>query len=279
MGQAMNEQQNGFSRRSLAKGAAWTVPAVALAGAAPAMAASQDTYAGGVCQIFYGGGTVSQQNTQVFLGITSTAATIPKGTVVTWTVTLDGSTGYVKPSYMQVPNVNYTTSGGWTLSTSPATGTNIASGGSFTVTWTATADVEASALACGNEVQNGGLPALEWPDSGRPALGTGVTVTVASGGSAPAGGGTVNPKSLKWQVPRRISNSGGISSAPTRYISSSDGCYPITRYSYIAGNTAAQGTNGSSCGAGGNNSSTLYPDGTCRKVNITSGQASVPSTC
>lgn len=56
-------------------------------------------------------------------------------------------------------------------------------------------------------------------------------------------------------------------------------CYPTVRWAFKSGNIASYGTNGASCGDGGNNSSTIYPNGTCRMVRIPSGQANIPSVC
>lgn len=269
-----------LSRRSVAKGAAWAVPAVAVASAAPALAASTPVTVGGtVCKIFSGNGTQTTQNEQVFLGIVATGTVIPKGTVITWTFRGDLSSTYPDGAsgVLDAPNLSYTPSANWTLTSSSPAGTTLASGkgsASFVVTWTAVNDVASADVAC--------IMSANWPGTAGqndPQLSPGATLTVTS---TTAGPSNVNgqPASLSWQTPRRNSTS-ARSNHPRRYLSKSgtSQCYPVTQYGSQGGATGAQSTNGSQCGDGLNNSSTIYPDGTCAFVKISGGQAAVPEKC
>lgn len=87
---------NQVSRRTVAKGAAWSVPAVTLAGAAPAMAASAVANVGGfICEIHNGTGNINNEGTYtVNLGFSSTTGTVPKGTVLTYTFSVTKGTAY-----------------------------------------------------------------------------------------------------------------------------------------------------------------------------------------
>ncbi|MFZ2503371.1 MAG: hypothetical protein WAW88_11935, partial [Nocardioides sp.] len=85
-----SETSGGMTRRSLARGAAWTLPVVAMAAPAPAFAASPPKITGTVCALFYGSGTINLQVHTITLGLTSDTGTIPAGTVMTWTVTQSG---------------------------------------------------------------------------------------------------------------------------------------------------------------------------------------------
>lgn len=289
------------SRRTVAKGVAWSVPAVAAAQAVPSFAASgnreSNAVGGSVCEIFYGGGSQSTQRMSVYLMIdytkisTGTATSpqvIPAGTTVTWNVTMDASTSYsAVAKYTQVPNVNYSKKSDWKLTVNPKSGTNTSS---FTVTWTANQDVNPSAFKCNcnDGAQNEQLPALIWPDSGGPQISPGVTVTVSSTSSVPAKkdssgnivDGATQTSSLSWKVPRRRSTSKAVDYA-TVYLSKSgqQTKWPSTKYAHVSGSTASMGTAGSTCKeSGGNNSSTIFPDGTCSMVQINSGNAFLPSS-
>lgn len=257
-----------LTRRSVAKGAAWSIPAVAVAGAAPAMAGSGTVVSGTICHMFYGGGDVNHQTMDVTLGIPSSTATIPQGTVVTWTFAMNGSTAWktvesgTTPAYTQVPTTNYSENGRWSLATTPGTG---AQASSFTVTWTALTNVAASEVACAAK--------LIWNDTYL--IDSGVTVTMTSMVSGTGASGA--DAGLSWRVPRRGSTSTRASKA-MKFISKAgaDQKFPAVQYSFIAGNVAAMGTNGTTCAeSGGNNSSTIYPDNSCAMVRITSGQATV----
>lgn len=248
-------EQRQISRRSIAKGVAWAAPTAVIATAIPAYAVSPKV-TGNVCEIFYGGGNNSVQTTNVYFSIDAPNG-IPAGTVLTWTVTTD------RP--VSVPSLSYSQNNGWTLSTSPSTGTAVSS---FTVTFRANRDL--SAIGCG--------PYMFWDGSGSggtASISTGTRISVASTTSGTATG---DNSSLTWTIPKRNSTSMSLPTA-MRYISSSTGCYPPVQYAFKSGNTAAYGTNGAFCGDGGNNSSTLYPNGACASVRITSGQATIPSRC
>lgn len=68
-----------LSRRTLTKGVAWSVPAVTMASAAPAFAASPNpgAKAGGTCWVYNGNGTVNVQEHEVRLYANYAAAGVP----------------------------------------------------------------------------------------------------------------------------------------------------------------------------------------------------------
>lgn len=257
------------SRRSVAKGAAWAVPALTVgAPAAYAAVSGSTTVTGSVCGITYDDGTESQQNMRVYLGVDTSTGIIPAGTTLTWTVNTSGGTA----ANNEVPTTNWSAGSTWTLTTSPAAGT-VAS--SYTVTMTFASDLKVAdsgpASWCAAELLYTDVYSIS------PRTQIAVTSNAATG----SGVGSSTSSSLTWVVPKRNSTSNPSTGAPvaTRYVSKTQGCYPSTTYIYKSGNVAARGTNGSTCGDGGNNSSTIYPDGTCRKVNITGGQATIPAVC
>ncbi|MDO5644504.1 MAG: hypothetical protein Q4G21_02260 [Dermabacter sp.] len=248
-------EQRQISRRSIAKGVAWAAPTAVIATAIPAYAVSPKV-TGTVCQIFYGGGTVNVQTTNVHLDIVAPNG-VPAGTVLTWTVTTDKAVG--------VPGLSTSGNNGWTLTTNLPKGTSTTS---FTVTFRALQDT--GTLNCG--------PFMVWDGSGSAgssSIPVGTRITVASTTSGTATG---DNSSLTWTIPKRASTS---IAGPTamRFVSSSTSCYPPVRYAFMAGNTASYGTNARGCGDNANNSSTIYPNNACASVMIPSGQATIPSRC
>lgn len=255
------------SRRTVAKGAAWSVPVVTMGAMAPALAASQTpTVSGSICSMTYGGASLNDQVHYVYPGVTTSTGVIPVGTTLTWTIRVQGAF----QSY--VPNKATSSGGEWTMTMNPDSNTGLGSDGTFTVTLrfdkqqTVTAD------------QQYCVGSIAWTDAQyplRPSATISITSNAPTGPVNSGGMGT-----LVYQVPQRHSTETSSTRA-MRYLSLSgtQKCYPSVRYIFKAGQTAGQGTNGSSCGDARNNSSTIYPDGTCRKVNITSGQADVPQVC
>lgn len=240
-----------LSRRTLAKGAAWSVPVIAVSAPAWAAAASRTVVGASICSLFYGSTTsVNYEVHSIYLGVTATDNLIPAGTTFTWTVTMSGSGN-------EVPTLNYSQNNSWTLSTSPAPG-DVAS--SFTVTLRTNTAVSASSINC--------APALVWNDiySIKPAT----TVTISTKVTGTNLGGTT-PSTLSYTVAKRTLT--GINETGRRahiYLSKSGGqtCYPTIRYTL---NAASQKN---SCGASGsiNSTSTIYPDGSCAQIVSTAAQ-------
>lgn len=115
-----NMGNQGVSRRSLAAGAAWAVPAIAIASAAPAMALSAGVQ-GSICRLFYGDGTINTQTHSMYLGVTTTNGIIPKDTVISWTVCVTGG-GSGTGGTNEYPTTNYSANGSWTLTLSGTSG-------------------------------------------------------------------------------------------------------------------------------------------------------------
>lgn len=216
----MNEStsRTNVSRRTIAKGAAWAVPAIAVASAAPAYAASRPTVvAASVCSLFYGSGTVNYQTHTINLGVTSSTGVIPAGTTLTWTVSMSGSDN-------EVPTTNYSQNNIWTLSLSQASG---AVATSFTATLTFNQDYTlpdgANSTWC--------APGLVWTNiySIRPAT----TVSVSTSGTV-GDSGSLNPGQLTYDVAKRYDSS---SSNPIPHIyttkSGSQACWPSIQYSRV----------------------------------------------
>lgn len=83
--------------------------------------------------------------------------------------------------------------------------------------------------------------------------------------------------SLSWVVPQRYAGTGSPNTA-MQYLSKSgtQTCYPETRYSYFSRSCSSWTT----CGNGGNDTSTIYPGGTCQKLTLTTGtQSSIAAVC
>ena len=217
----------GVSRRSVAIGAAWAVPAVAFAGAAPAFAASRRTVTGTICRLFYGSGTINYQVHSVYLGVTSSDGIIPAGTVLTWTFTVSGG-GSGTGGNNLIPTTNYSANGSWTMTLSQATGTAIT--GTFTATLTFNADYNTGAGPGGTWC----APALVWTDiyTIRP----GASLSVTSTGSLPTNKGTFTGGSLSYTVARRHPTSINTSGRTPHVNVSKSGaqaCYPEIQWSRL----------------------------------------------
>lgn len=236
-------------RRTLAKGAMWAVPAVALAVPAPAYAASTDAYAPTVCRLYYpDSSTVNHQVLHVFLGVSSTSTIVPKGTEFKWTVAMTGNANN------EVPSSNYSKDGRWSLSLSPDTNTVTSM---FTVSLKVLADgVTQSELNCN--------PSLVWTNLYTIGPGSRVNIqgqATTSGSSQGKGGSS----SLVFDVAKRYPTgiNDGAGRRPHRYVSKSgaQSCYPQITYKMTTVSRDSL-----TCGNDQNDTSTIYPDGTCVKI-------------
>lgn len=235
-----------LSRRTLAKGAAWSVPVIAASAVAPAYAASRTIVGGTVCDLFYSTGTNSNQTHSVYLGVTSNDGTIPQGTTFTWTVNMSGG------NYTQLPSTSYSRVDAWSLSLSPSSSSGNLS--SFEVTLTVNSDTTPEAIGCG--------PALVWTDSYLISPGATISISSTATGSNIASG---TASSLSYVVAKRYpSGANDTGRTAHRYLSKSGGqtCYPPIRY------TLNSSTQFSDCRASGaiNSTSTIYPDGSCAQI-------------
>lgn len=170
--------------------------------------------------------------------------------------------------YRMVPVTNYSQNGLWNFTVSPKSSTQT---GSFTATFVANTDVNLADVACGLQVI--------W-DASAYVISGGTKITVSSTSS----GSSVNStsSSLAYTVARRHSTSAADNTA--HFYTSKSGaqtCYPAIQYSFFSPYQASTGTGSSVCAAArGNNSSTIYPDGTCDKVVLRSGeQGTVSQKC
>lgn len=238
-------QDKKISRRTLAKGAAWAIPAVTVVGAVPAFAASGGpTVSGSICRLFYGDGTINYQTHSIYLGITTSTGIIPAGTTISWTIAVSGG-GAGTGGTNEVPTTNYSANGSWTLSLDQTSGNAIV-GGMFTVTIHFNTDYTTGAGPGGTWCN----AALVWTDiySLRP----GASISVSS--NAPTGSGIVSGGSgtLSYTVARRHPTSVNTTGrTPHIYISKSgtQACYPGIGYSRLLN------TNGT-------DNVTTYPAGT-----------------
>jgi len=240
-----------LSRRTLAKGAAWSVPVIAMSAPAWAAAASRTVVSASVCSLYYGSTTsTSYEIHSIFLGASATDNVIPAGTTFTWTVTMSGTGN-------EVPTLNYSQNNAWSLTTSPAPGT-VAS--SFTVTLRTNTEVTASDINC--------APALVW--NSNYSIKPQTTVTISTTATGTNLGGTPSA-SLSYTVAKRSPtgvNDTGRRAHIYRSKSGAQTCYPEIRYTL---NSAAQND---ICGSSGvtNSTSTVYPDGSCAQIVATARQ-------
>lgn len=252
-----------LSRRTLAKGAAWSVPVIAMSAPAWAASASRTVVSASVCSLYYGSTTSTNYEIHsIYLGVSATDNVIPARTTFRWTVTMSGTGN-------EVPTLNYSQNNPWSLTTSPAPGT-VAS--SFTVTLRTNTEVTASAISC--------APALVWNSnySIKPETTVTISTSVTSAGTL---GGTP-PASLSYTVAKRTPtgvNNSGRRAHIYRSKSGAQTCYPEIRYTL---NSAAQND---ICGSSGvtNSTSTVYPDGSCAQIVARSAdvgsQANIAQKC
>lgn len=203
-----------ISRRNIAKGAAWATPAILASSAIPAYAASTDRSSkapyGSICSLFFGGGTVNAQRTDINLAVISSHANgiIRKGETVTWVITAPDANG--------APKGNYAQDGGWSIQTS-------GSRGNFVVTLVTTRDVPVREVNC--------IAKVVW-DSSSSSLSTAVRpksqVTVRSASSD----GSTN---LTFTVPQRFGTSVNDSRRAPLIINGQ--CYPTIQWSNLGNST------------------------------------------
>lgn len=199
-----------LSRRTLAKGAAWSVPVVAAAATVPALAVSPTKVvpSGKICRLYFGGGSVNAQTTSVYLSVDDTATGyVPAHSTITWTFTASSAT---------LPSTNYPTNGGWALS-------RVATANGFTVTLTTGNDpVAVSAINC--------QARLIWDgssDVNSARITPKSTLSYTSQQNTPA-------NSLAFTIPRRYGTSVNDNNrTPLIFTSSDDKCYPEVQWSNI----------------------------------------------
>lgn len=236
-----------ISRRSVAKGAAWAVPAVLASSAIPAYAASRTQVSGTICQLFYGAGaSINYQVHNISLGIKSSTGLVPAGTTITWKFTMSGT------GAMESPTTNYSQNNNWSLTVSPAPGTQTSS---FTVVFTANKDMTAAEINCG--------PRLIWNDTYSIKGGNTISMTSSVTGALSS------PSGLSYVVANRYPSSVNSSGRTAhKYLSKSGGqaCYPDIQYVLTAASKL------STCGNNANDTSTVYPDGSCDKITATTAE-------
>lgn len=215
-----------ISRRTLAKGAAWSVPAVAIASSAPAFAASPEKPEvwGTACQLFYGSGQINMQTHDIFLGIRTSTGVIPAGTTLSWQVCMSGST------QNQVPIPNYDANAQWTLSISHPKGTVIGNG-CFTATIHFSQDYTTGAGPGGEWCG----PRLQWTTLNDARLDPNTQISLTANAAGPGIAGPTTG-SLVYKVAKRHPNSINTSGrSPHTFISKTGGqlCYPPVQYSRV----------------------------------------------
>ncbi|GAB2517055.1 hypothetical protein [Corynebacterium atrinae] len=238
---------NQISRRTLVKGAAWSVPAVMVATAAPAVAASPTVpeIAGTACRIYFGDGNINGQRTQIYLNPVTSDGAMKAGDVITYNFTTS------RP--IKVPTG--TTSASCSIALSPPSGTSTTS---FTVTLTALADNATSLSTCGIAT-----PSINWDDSIASTSNPMIPKTVVSFTSTGTRDGkpTGGSGSLSFTVPQRYPTSVNQNGRTPVYYNSRGGLqetFPETRFS-VRGNVDRL----RNCGVNGSGSSVVYPDGAC----------------
>ncbi|MDO5700975.1 MAG: hypothetical protein Q4P36_05825 [Bowdeniella nasicola] len=241
------------NRRTIVKGAAWAVPAVAVASAAPAISASQNTGAvGRFCTIYEGDTTANSQVQAVWLSIDPPAgeSVIPAGTELSWTISASEA--------VRVPHSTQSKDAYWALTTQPKQGTEIPSGGSFTATWRALRDC--APVGCSRLSS----PKLEWATDNKVRPGTEISAQSLD-----------TDDKLAWITPKRNSDHNGPI-IPFRFTQSSSGCFPAVQFTDWEGEGAHFNKG---CG-NDSNSVVYYPTGGCRETTSAAGVARVvDATC
>ena len=198
------------SRRNLAKGAAWAAPAVLATSAIPAYAASSDEPYGSICRLYFAGGNVNAQRTDIYLSVVSPTGVIKAGQTVTWSINAPAANG--------APTGNYAQDGGWAITSS-------GSAPNFTVTLTTTRDVPVSEVNC--------VARLIWdssPSASSSAVKPKSQVTVTS--ASPNGSGSY---SLSLTIPQRY---GTRVNDPRRSpVIINGSCYPTIQWSNLGAST------------------------------------------
>lgn len=278
-----------ISRRSVAKGAAWGVPALTL-GAPAAFAAASDpaTVSSSICNLFYGGASTNQQTHTIFFQFASSTGTIAPGTIITHQVCVDPTTS---PSngVWNIPQATYPDNGSFTTTFTDASGAPLASNAQvsgkqcFNVIFTFKKAVDPSTYGC--------LTGIIWNDTAvlRPASTVTVSTNTAVTGPGVSNGGS---GTLAYQAASRYAQ--GINSPGRRphYFQSKGGvvtCYPSVTSSQVLQSDGfddvvcfPSGTTITSARCNwGTSSCTASPTGLCTppaKTGVT-GQTTVPSMC
>lgn len=204
---------NKVSRRTIAKGAAWTAPALALSSAAVASAASSPVDAV-IGKLHFGSATINNVTHSIYL-CAETTTSFKAGTTVSWQICLAGSG--------VVPNTSYNGWGGggssWTFTTSPAAGTPITNG-CFTVTLNVLSDVNQTQLC----------PYVYWSSNLYPLTNnTQISVTPTVTG-APQGEANNLVYNVGKRHPSSVNKPGRV---PFKYISKSGGCWPEVNFTRL----------------------------------------------
>lgn len=221
-----------ISRRNVAKGAAWGVPALTIAAAAPSMAASGAaavTVSSKVCNLFYGSGTINDQAHNIYFDFTSSTGTIPAGTVITHQVCVDPSTDPAGGTTWNIPTNNYPVGNGqtWNITYTDTAGNPLPSGTAmsgkqcFNVLYTFTGDTLTSNLGC--------VTGIIWSGSGtfRPA--STVTVSTDTAVSGPTGVSSGGAGSLSYKASKRYPANVNNQTRLPHYFNAKSGvqtCYP-----------------------------------------------------
>ena len=233
-----------LSRRNVAATALWATPVVIASVPAPAMAASNVIITANVCELFYGSGTINVQTHSIYWGISSDTGTIPAGTVVTYSVTVDPTTNPDGLTDWEIPTNMYpggytvtSTNGPWYISYSPARGTAMTGTQTFTVTITFNQDYVGNFCA-----------ASIWNDTYtlRPAS----TITIS--GPTVTGALSAGSMGLKYRSARRYPTAINSTGRLPRVFQTKVGtqsCFPPVQYSILLSRT-------------GFDNVTTYPSGT-----------------
>lgn len=218
------------TRRTLIKGTAWAVPAVTLASAAPAFAASPTQVTGQVCRIIRGTDpthyTAILQD--VYFGWSGApGATIPTGTSTTFTIRIEQTrSSGSNPGRPNETWGNYFT-GTLTnaVAVTPSAGYVTAYEYTYTITNTQPITLDATGSACGPYlVWDGDNPVRPTTyEVGTSNIYTNTVFTVTGGGSSPQAGtssvswnvgGTNGTTNAEWWRPLSFVTSAGYTQMP-----------------------------------------------------------------
>lgn len=247
------------SRRTIAKGAAWSVPAVMIASAAPAAAASERTphIAGFACMLYFGTGGVNGQRTQIFPGFISDDGVIKAGDTAVYNFEFSNSVKV--PTIPQSPEFD--------TKIDPPTGTDTTK---FTLTVTAKQDNPPSLTTC-----NGASPSLNWSDSASSndsVMPPKTRIKMTSQGYR-NGEPTEGSAGLTFEVPQRFPTSiNKAGRTPLKFIEKSglQTKFPAVKFT-IRGNV----DNGRNRVCTNSGTAIIYPDGGCQSYTGTASGGEV----
>lgn len=252
----MGESTSNISRRTLTKGIAWAVPAIALATAAPAFATSNTVSTAFICKISEQNATINYQSLNIYLDFTTNdGSPLKTGTKFTWTITVESGTGTLprQPSLTYGP-VNLT------ILNATTTGT--------TLTFTLVAEVVADFIPSGSC-----SAAMIWTNSVYPLpVNSTVTMAATSATTGSSADGTATLGGLKFNVGSRyrVSVNNNSTLRPFRFLGllGDQKCYPLVDFNRLITNS---NTDAQVC----------YPNNTCvyGAPASGSGQMIVASVC